>query len=51
MISQAINITVDAINSLDPKTGDTIYIKPFMLFSVDETGYYINGNFTYELTY
>lgn len=51
MISQAINITVDAINSLDPKTGDTIYIKPFMLFSVDETGYYINGNFTYELIY
>lgn len=51
MISQAINITVDAINSLNPKTGDTIYIKPFMLFSVDETGYYINGNFTYELTY
>lgn len=51
IISQAINITVDAINSLDPKTGDTIYIKPFMLFSVDETGYYINGNFTYELTY
>ena len=51
MISQAINITLDAINSLGPKTGDTIYIKPFMLFSVDETGYYINGNFTYELTY
>ena len=51
MISQAINITVDAINSLGPKTGDIIYIKPFMLFSVDETGYYINGNFTYELTY
>ncbi len=51
MISQAINITLDAINSLVPKTGDTIYIKPFMLFSVDETGYYINGNFTYELTY
>lgn len=51
MISQAINITLDAINSLGPKTGDTIYIKPFMLFSVDETGYYINGDFTYELTY
>lgn len=51
MISQAINITLDAINSLGPKTGDIIYIKPFMLFSVDETGYYINGDFTYELTY
>ena len=51
MISQAINITLDAINSLSPKAGDTIYMKPFMLFSVDGTGYYINGDITYELTY
>ena len=51
MISQAINITLDAINSLSPKEGDTIYMKPFMLFSVDDTGYYINGDITYELIY
>lgn len=51
MISQAINITLDAINSLSPKDGDIIYMKPFMLFSVYNTGYYINGDITYELIY
>lgn len=51
MISQGINITLDAINDLNPKSGDIIYMKPFMLFSVNNTGYYINSEVTYELTY
>jgi hypothetical protein len=51
MISQGINITLDAIKALNPKSGDVIYMKPFMLFSVDGTGYYIDGDLTYELTY
>ena len=48
MISQAFNITMDAIKALNPEKGDNIYMKPFMLFSIDSNGYYINGDITYE---
>lgn len=51
MISQAINITLDAISALSPKKGDTVYMKPYMLFYVGDTGYYIDGECTYELIY